>query len=515
MTAGKKGKVILVGAGPGDPGLITVRGLEAIKAAEVLVYDYLANPELLGEARKDAEKIYVGKKGADHVLEQDGINELLYSKAAEGRLVARLKGGDPYIFGRGSEEMSYLTERGIEVEVVPGIPAAIGASAYAGIPLTDRRFTSTLAFVTGHEDPTKEGSSIDWERLAKSAGTIVFYMGVKNLPEIARRLTENGLPGETPVSVVEWATMPKQRVVTGTLADIAEVVKREGIRPPALTIVGGVNTLRGELAWFEKRPLFGRTIIVTRSRTQASALAGRLRELGAATVEMPTIAIEPPDGWSELDAAAGRIKEYDWVIFTSVNGVEYFMERLWAAGLDARALAGVKAASMGPATTEKLLEYGIVADYQPDKYVAEAIFEGLSKLDPPAGKKYLLPRADIAREALPQLLRGAGAEVDEVTAYKTVPGDFDAEAARERIASGGVDAVTFTSSSTARFFVERLGADFTAGNVSKFAAISIGPITSDTMRSLGIEPAAESATHTIPGLTETIVDYFSGKGLTK
>jgi len=507
-----KGKVALVGAGPGDPGLITAHGLELIKKAEVVVYDFLANPALVENAPANAEKIYVGKKGGDHTLEQDGINKLLYEKAAVGNFVVRLKGGDPYIFGRGSEEMSYLVERGIEVEVVPGIPAAIGAAAYAGIPLTDRRYTASLAFITGHEDPTKSESTIHWEHLAKGVGTIVFYMGVKNLPEITKKLMEHGRPAVTPVSVVEWATMPRQRVVSGTLGTIAEVAARENIRPPALTIVGEVNELRGPLGWFEKRPLFGKTVVVTRSRAQASVLVEELRALGAETVEMPTIAIAPPDDYTALDAAVKRVADYDWVVFTSVNGVDAFFARLHAAGRDARALAGVKVASMGPATSQRLLEFGVAADFQPEKFVAEAVFEGLRALEAPAGRKYLLPRADIAREALLDLLRAAGAVVDVVDAYKTVPGDFDADGLRARIAEGAVDAVTFTSSSTARFFVERLGAGFVEENKSKFAAISIGPITSETLRSLGIDPAAESEVHTIPGLVGVLKDFFASKG---
>jgi uroporphyrinogen III methyltransferase / synthase len=508
----EKGKVILVGAGPGDPGLITVRGLEAIAAADVLIYDYLANPELLAAARRDAEKIYVGKKGAAHTLEQDKINQLLFSKASEGGLVVRLKGGDPYVFGRGAEEMSFLVERGIEVEVVPGIPAAIGASAYAGIPLTDRRYTSTLAFVTGHEDPAKPESSVDWAHVANGMGTIVFYMGIKNLPEITRKLIENGLPETTAVSVVEWATMPNQRVITGTLATISGAVEKAGVKPPALTIVGGVNELRGNLNWFEKRPLFGKTIVVTRSRMQASALVKRLRELGAATIEMPTIEFAPPADTDELDSAVRRVAEYDWVIFTSVNGVDFFMARLRAAGGDARALAGVKIASIGPATTLHLLSSGINPDYQPEKYVAEYIFDGLKKMGAVEEKKFLLPRADIAREALPRLLREAGAAVDEVAAYRTIPGSFDPNALRKRIEDGGIDAVTFTSSSTAQYFFERIGGEFIINNKEKFAGISIGPVTSGTMRELGLPPAAESGVHTIPGLVDTILDYFGRKG---
>ncbi len=507
----KTGKVTLVGAGPGDPGLITVRGLEAIKDADVVIYDYLANPALLQHAKEKAEKIYVGKKGGAHTLRQDGINQLLYDKALSASHVVRLKGGDPYIFGRGSEEMSFLVQRGVEVEVVPGIPAALGAAAYAGIPLTDRRHTSTLAFVTGHEDPSKDDSSIDWSKISTAAGTLVFYMGVKNLPDIVSKLVGNGRSPQTPVSIVEWATMPKQRVVAGTLGDIVAKAESANVKPPALTIVGEANELRDELAWFEKKPLFGKTIVVTRSRAQASKLDEALRRLGADTIEMPTIAIVPPDDWGPMDAAAGELGSYHWAVFTSVNGVEYFMERLWKIGGDARNFANVRVASIGPATSQRLRDFGIVPDFQPDKYVAEEIFEGLCEIEPPDGKKYLMPRADIAREALPRLLREQGAKVNEVVAYKTVPGDFDVEALRARVADGDVDAVTFTSSSTARFFAERMGADFISANAKKFAGISIGPVTSDTMRKCGIPLSAEAEDYTIPGLVATALKFFSVK----
>lgn len=507
-----RGRVILVGAGPGDPSLITVRGLEAIRRADVIVHDYLANPLLLDEAPENCERVYAGKRGSDHTIEQDEMNLLLLDRARRGRLVVRLKGGDPNIFGRGSEEMDFLGERGIEVEVVPGVPAALGAAAYAGIPLTDRRRASCVTFVTGHEDPSKPESSIRWEHLAKTGGTLVFYMGVKNLPEIARRLLDHGLHDETPVTIVEKATSPSQRTVSGVLATIADSAKKAGIHPPALIIAGGVNELRRDPGWFENRPLFGKTLVVTRSRPQASVLLEGLRELGAEALEMPAIAIRPPEDRLSADAAAERLDGYDWVIFTSVNGVDFFMESVRAAGLDARGFAGVKIAAIGPATSERLARFGLIADYQPPKYIAEAIFEGLAGREDLHGKRILLPRADIARKALPDLLKGAGAEVDEIAIYRTVRGDFDADLLRRKIVDDEIDAVTFTSSSTARFFVEGLGREFVSGNRAKIRGVSIGPVTSETMRSLGIEPAAEACVHTIDGLIETIRDFFAGAG---
>jgi len=501
----KKGKVLIVGAGPGDPGLISVKGMESIRRAEVLVYDYLANPLLLEAAPEAAELIYVGKKGASHTMEQEDINRLLGDKAEEGRLVVRLKGGDPYIFGRGSEEAAHLRERGIDFEVIPGIPAALGAAAYAGIPLTDRRHTSTLAFVTGHEDPTKEESSIEWAHLARGVGTLVFYMGVKNLPNIVSKLIENGRPPETPAGLVEWATMPRQRVVRGTLSDIVEKAAKEKIHPPALIIVGGVNLLADSLDWFERRPLYGKKVVVTRSRKQASRLSAGLRDLGADVVEMPAIDTVPPDDWAPVDEAIEKIASFDWLIFTSVNGVEYFMTRLLEKNCDARKLAALKIAAIGPATNEKLLEFGLKADIQPEKYVAESIVDSLAAAGEIKGKNILLARADIARKSLPKLLSESGASVTEVVVYKTIPGDFDADALKALLEAGSVDAVTFTSSSTVNNFVDRLGNDFIMKMKDKFSAVSIGPITSETLRARGLEPAAEAEEFTIPGLVDKLL----------
>jgi len=507
----KTGKVIIAGAGPGDPGMLTLRAKKAIESADVLIYDYLANPEFLGYAPAAAEKIYVGKKGGDHTMKQPDINRLLVEKAREGHVVVRLKGGDPLIFGRGSEEAEHLRENGVPFEIVPGIPAAIGSAATAGIPLTDRRHTSTLAFVTGHEDPTKPGSSIKWEHLAKSAGTIVFYMGVKNLPDIAAKLVEYGRPAETPVGIIRWGTTPKQLVVRGTLENIARVAEENKISPPSLIVVGGVNELYEKLDWFHRRPLFGKTVVVTRSRKQASVLLSRLRELGADAIEMSTIDIRPPESWDETDRTIKNLESYGWIVFTSVNGVEHFMDRLQEQGGDARRLAGIKVAAIGPATAKALVTRGIIPDFQPREYVAESIARGLLEIESVKDVRFLMPRADIAREALPKILQENGAQVDTLPVYRTVPGDFDSDALKKRIEEGGIDAVTFTSSSTARNFVERLGKDFILENRDRFAAISIGPITSATLRELGIEPAVEASEYTIPGLTEKLVEYLDAE----
>lgn len=498
------GKVILVGAGPGDPGLITVRGRDAVMNAEVLIYDYLANPEFAADS-KAKEKIYVGKTGAAHTMEQEDINELIVKKALEGNLVVRLKGGDPYMFGRGSEEASLCVQRGVPVEVIPGIPAALGAGAYAGVPLTDRRFTSAVMMITGHEDPTKETSSIEWNHLANCKATLVFYMGVKNLPNIASKLQENGMSADTPVAIVEWATTPRMRTVTATLGTAAAVAKEKNVKAPALTIVGGVASLHEELGWFQKQPLFGITIAVTRTRAQASGLVKSLRALGANVIETPTIAIVPPESWEPLDAQIANISNFDWIIFTSPNAVDSFMSRLDNSGKDARALANVLIAAIGPATRDKLKEYGVRADFKPEKYIGESVAQGLIDEFGVAGKKFLLPRSAIARTDMPDILKKAGAELTEVAAYRTELPDTDVTPLKQAIIDGNVTYVTFTSSSTATHFAELLGADFVKDNARLFKGASIGPVTSGTMREHGIEPAVEAGEYTIPGLVQAIL----------
>ncbi len=361
------GFVSLIGAGPGDPDLLTLRGAEALASADVVVYDYLANPALLVHAPPGAERIYVGKKAGSHTLSQDEISALLVKFALAGQRVARLKGGDPFVFGRGGEEALALVEAGVSFEVVPGVTSAVAAPAYAGIPVTHRGLASSFAVITGHEDPTKEESAVDWPRLATGVDTLVFLMGVGNLPRIVEQLLAHGRPADTPVALVRWGTMPDQQTVSGTLVDITEKVKAAGLRPPAVTVVGPVAELREHLCWFEKRPLFGQRVLVTRTRQQASALSAQLRALGAEAIELPTIRIAPPEDWAPLDATIATLAVFDWIVFTSVNGVGHFWARLEAAGLDARALHGVRLAAIGPATAAELEARGLRADYVPDE----------------------------------------------------------------------------------------------------------------------------------------------------
>ncbi len=498
--------VYLVGAGPGDPGLITAKGLECIAKADVIVYDRLASPKFLACARPDAELIYVGKASSRHTMRQEQINRVLVDKAKEGKIVTRLKGGDPLIFGRGGEEALELVSEGIKFEFVPGISSGYACAAYAGIPVTHRGLTSSVAFVTGHEDPTKDESDIAWDKLACGVGTIVFYMGVKNLPLIVEQLTKNGRDPSTPVAVIERGCSTSQHTVTGTLSTIVRVAEEEGIKPPSLIVVGEVVTLREKLKWFEDLPLFGKTIMVTRSRSQASKLVVDLEELGARVVEAPTIKIVPPDSYQPLDDAIGRLGEYDWIIFTSVNTVEHFEERLRAAGRDSRALAGLMIAAIGPATAERLECLGLVADYVPEEYRAEGIIAGFEERGI-CDQRYLLPRALEAREVLPETLREKGAaSVEVVPAYKTVPDDSAAEKIRELLGEGVIDMITFTSSSTVKNLVAALG-DAGPALLNGAAAISIGPITSKTARDLGLTVAKEADEYTIPGLVDAIVEY--------
>ncbi|HWP34573.1 MAG TPA: uroporphyrinogen-III C-methyltransferase, partial [Thermodesulfobacteriota bacterium] len=373
------GTVYLIGAGPGDPGLLTLRGAECLARADVVVYDYLASPLLLRHAREDAERVYVGKRGGGERTEQAAITALLIERARAGRTVARLKGGDPFIFGRGGEEAEALAAAGIPFEIVPGVTSAIAAPAYAGIPLTHRELASSVAFVTGHEDPAKAAPAVDWARLATGADTLVLLMGVRTLPDVVARLLAHGRPPATPVAVIRWGTTPEQETVVGTLADIVARVEARGLAPPALAVVGEVVRLRERLAWFEAKPLFGRRIVVTRAREQASELARTLRELGALPIECPTIALEPPESWAALDAALDRLGEYDWVVFTSASGVRFFLERLRTRGRDVRALGRARICAIGPATAEAVAALGLAVDAVPAEYVAEGVVEALER----------------------------------------------------------------------------------------------------------------------------------------
>lgn len=501
-----KGMVFLIGAGPGDPGLLTLRGAEALSDADVVVYDYLANPALLAHARPDAERIYVGKKAGCHTLSQDEINALLVERAQMGQRVARLKGGDPFVFGRGGEEALALVRAGLPFEVVPGVTSAVAAPAYAGIPVTHRGLSSSFAVVTGHENPSKETSALDWERLATGVDTLVLLMGVGNLPRIVDRLLAHGRPPETPVAVVRWGTRPEQQTVTGTLTDIVDRVRSSGLKPPAVTVIGKVAALRETLHWFEDRPLFGQHILVTRTRTQASGLAAQLRAMGAEAVELASIRIAPPEDWAPLDEAIASVAAYNWIVFTSVNGVRRFWERLTEAGLDARALNGVQVAAIGPATARELQAQGIRADLVPQSYVAEAVADAMGDV---ARQRVLLPGADIARPTLANLLRTGGAQVSTVTAYRTQRAEVDGQELGSLLAR--VTVATFTSSSTVRnlaAMAEEAGLGL-ATALEGTTIACIGPITAQTAQELSLPVHVMAKAYTVEGLIEALVDHFS------
>jgi uroporphyrinogen III methyltransferase/synthase len=490
--------VYLVGAGPGDPGLLTRRAAELVARADVLVYDALVNPVILDARRADAEMVYVGKRGGDHSRTQEQINALLVELGRGGRSVVRLKGGDPFVFGRGGEEALALREAGVPFEVVPGVTAGVAASAYAGIPVTQRGITSSLTLLTGHEDPTKPDTDLDWDALAR-VGTLVFYMGVGRMEENFRRLSAAGMSGETPAAVIEWGTYPRQRTVTGTTQTLPALAKEAGIGAPALVVVGEVVGLREQLRWFDARPLSGRRVLVTRARAQASDLADELAALGAEVVQFPTIRIADAPDPSALGDAASRAAEFDWIVFTSANGVERFWEALAGLGRDTRSLGAARVCAIGPATAAALEARGVRADLVPGEYVGEGVVDALASADELTGKRILLPRAEIARSALPDGLRGHGAEVTEVAAYRTVPDGADADGVRARLAKGEIDYVTFTASSTVRNFVDLAGTDLGGARV-----VSIGPITSATVRELGLRVHAEATEFTIPGLVAAL-----------
>ena len=479
-----------MGAGPGDPGLLTARALELIARADVIVHDRLIPATALDGARPDAELLYVGKEGGGPSVSQDDIAARLLEYGASGREVVRLKGGDPFVFGRGGEEAEQLHAVGIPFEIVPGVTAGVAASAYAGIPVTHRDAASAVAFVTGHEDPAKPESALDWAALARFPGTLVVYMGVRRLEAIARELIEGGRPGDEPAAVIQRGTLPEQRVGSGTLETIAGVAARAGVKAPAISVFGPVAALRSELAWFESRPLGGRTVAVTRARAQASGLASRLRGLGAAVVEAPAIRIQ------EIAGPAPDLERYDLVCLTSPNGVRLLLERLYRAGRDARAFSGVRIAAIGPGTAAALREHGLVADVVPERFVAEGLVEALAEVPV---TRALIARAVQARDVLPDALRERGAEVDMLDLYETVA---EPMSDRQRAAVAEADYVTFTSSSTVRFFFDSLD-----GAVPERARlVSIGPVTSETLREHGRQPDVEAARHDIDGLVGAIVD---------
>lgn len=501
--------VYLIGAGPGDPGLLTCKGRKVLSEADVVVYDYLSSEELLALARPDAELIYVGKIAGNHAMKQGDINKLLIAKAKEGKVVARLKGGDPYIFGRGGEEAEELVDAGVPFEEIPGISSSIAGPAYAGIPLTHRAYSSSVTIITGHEDPTKPGSVHDWKALARSASTLVFLMGMKNLPDIAAKLIESGMDGNTPAALVYWGTTDRQRSLASTLADLPDAAVREGFTNPSIIVVGDVVRLKDKLDWFEKKPLFGRTVVVTRAREQASGSAALLAEKGARVIQFPTIKIVPMPDYAELDEAVSHLSRYGWVVFTSVNGVRFFRQRLSALKLDARALGSVKVAAIGPATAKAVEEMGIRPDLVPSSYVAEGVAQAMLELGM-KGQKVLLPRAKEARDVLPRALREAGADVDVIAAYENVPSEENRDKVMEALEAGTLDCVTFGSSSTVRNFLASIPLDELKKHPGvRFAAI--GPVTAETMRSLGLEPDIQSESFTIPAMVDAVCAAFAHK----
>ncbi|HEX4630139.1 MAG TPA: uroporphyrinogen-III C-methyltransferase [Chthoniobacterales bacterium] len=500
----EKGKCFLVGAGPGDLGLLTLRAKECIERADVVVYDYLCNPEMLRWAPESAERIFAGKKAGAHTLTQEQINALLVEKTREGKNVVRLKGGDPFLFGRGGEEAQALAAAKLAFVIVPGVTSAIAGPAYAGIPVTHRGKNSHVTFFTGHEDPEKSESAIDFAVLAKLEGTQVMLMGVERIGAIAREMMANGMRNDLPVALIRWATTERQQTLIGTLENIAQKVMAAGFEAPAVAVFGDVVNLRDELNWFEDRPLSGKRIVVTRTRRQAGALTDQLRDLGADVIELPTIRIEPP---TDLRAFAELVQDahgYDWIVFTSPNGVNAFFDLFYKLYDDAREIGGARIAAIGPATAQRLKHFHLHVDLQPEEFVAESLVREFRKEGGIENLRVLIARAEKARDLLPKELSALGAIVDEGFAYKTVPETRDDIGARRRLLEEGADLITFTSSSTVENFLA-LELPWPA----KMQVASIGPITSKTARDRGLEVAIEARRHDIPGLVEAIRKFFT------
>lgn len=499
-----KGLVYLIGAGPGDPGLLTIKARDMLEKAEVVVYDRLVGNEILKMAHPEAEMVYVGKISGRHALPQEDINRLLVEKASEGKLVVRLKGGDPFLYGRGGEEALFLREHGLDYEVIPGITSAIAVPAYAGIPVTHRDATSSFAVITGHEKPDKTISSIKWDKISTGIGTLVFLMGVENLPLICHELVSNGRDPRTPIALIRWGTLPGQEVLQGTLEDIVEKVELARFKPPAVIVVGEVVRLREQLKWFENRPLWGKRVIVTRARAQASALVERITAAGGQAAECPSILIEKEIDYEALNNALLSLEDYHWLIFTSVNGVDIFFEELLAQGMDVRDLKGIKIVSIGPATKARLEKRGIRVEITPDEYRAEGILTQLQG-SIKKGQQVLLPRARGARDILPDTIKGWGAHIDEVGLYRAVTAPGKGQPIVDELLAGGFDYLTFTSTSTVINFVTMIGKD----NVSLIDPLvkvaCIGPVTAETALKFGFTVDIMAARYTIGGLVEAMV----------
>ncbi|MHB8138773.1 MAG: uroporphyrinogen-III C-methyltransferase [Smithellaceae bacterium] len=501
----KQGKVYIIGAGPGDTGLITLKAVECLRLADVVIYDNLVNEELLKYAPAHARFIYAGKKGGDHTLSQDKINDLLAKEARDGNTVARLKGGDPFIFGRGGEEAEVLVAQGVPFEVIPGVTSAIAVPAYAGIPLTHRGLTSTVAFITGHEDPTKDKSDIDWQALV-GIGTLVFLMGVKNLAQITEALVSRGKSPDTPAALIRRGTTPKQEVLVGKLATIVDLAEAGHFKPPAIFVVGPVVGLRDTLCWFDTKPLFGKGVVITRPERQANDLARLLVDQGANPIAFPTISITQPSDWSELDRALDQLGTYNWLIFTSANGVHFFFERLKEKDRDVRDLKGVKICCIGPATARQIEDRGIKVDLVPDEFIAEGILKSFASMDL-SEQKILIPRAASAREILPEGLKKQGATVDVAVTYQTINSGRKKEELSKLIDAGDVDVITFTSSSTVTNFVEIMGAGSELPSHVKIACI--GPVTAATAKKAGFQIDISQEEYTMEGLVQSLTKYFA------
>jgi len=501
----KSGKVYLVGAGPGDLGLVTLRAKECIENADVIVYDHLANPDILGWAPDNAEIIYAGKQPGESETQQE-INPLLIDKAREGKIVVRLKGGDPFVFGRGAEEAQEIANAGIPFEIVPGVTSAVAGPAYAGIPLTHRAHNSHVTFFTGHEDPQKMASAIDYAALVKLGGTQVMLMGMERLGAVTGEMLKHGVRGDLPVALVRRATTGQQETLTGTVSDIAQKALAKGFKAPAVAVFGGVVSLRDNLNWYEKRPLFGKRIVVTRTRKQASVLSNKLRALGAHVIELPTIRVEAPSNLREFAELVQDTHAYDWIVFTSVNGVEAFFDIFFKLYDDTREIGGVRIAAIGPATAQRVKDFHLHVDLQPEEFVAEAVIREFKKQGSMENVRILLVRAEKARDVLPKELSVAGAIVDEAFAYRTVPEARDTSGARRHLTEHGADLITFTSSSTVENFLA-LGLPWPKG----MRIASIGPITSKTVRDQGLYVDVETRRHDIDGLVQAIRELFAQK----
>ena len=512
----KKGIVYLVGAGPGDIGLLTVKGLRCLQKAEVVIYDFHLNAQILNYISHKAELIYAGKRGGHHTMTQDQINRAIVEKAKEGKIVCRLKGGDPFVFGRGGEEAQELVKEAILFEVVPGVSSSVAAPAYAGIPLTHRLYSSSFAVIPGYEDTTKEESSINWEKLATGVGTLVFLMAVKNIDELTQKLIEHGRSPDTPVAVVRWGTRPDQKTIMSTLKDIAALVREKDIKPPAVMVIGDVVSLRNELNWYEKKPMFGQRILVTREHSGGFE---SLEELGAEVLQFSTIEIVPPETWDELDAAIRNIHTYDWLIFTSSNGVKYFFSRLFEKSVDIRELKGLKICAVGTKTESAVNRFGIRVDLVPEEFRAEGLIEAFikeskgqgargKKMDTEhlKGMKFLLPRAEVAREIFPEKVRELGGVIDVPVAYRTIKPDYHGKRLKRFLKEGRITIATFTSAATFTNFRDIMGED--ADELLKNVAIAvIGPVTAQAIAKAGLTVDIMPKEATIEAMVEEIKNW--------